>query len=882
MNRDIRILMVEDVAAEAEVTSRQLEQAGLQCTTHRVDSEDALREALRDFAPDVIVSDFALPGFDGFAALSVARAIAPEIPFIFFSGTIGEERAIQALQRGAVDYVLKGNEGRLPTAIVRALDEAAARSTRRLMERRLRDIVDTTQDWIWELNAARRFVFSSESVRGILGYSPDELQGSHALQYVHEEDRPIVQAALDSLGPGKLALTGIASRWRHRDGSYRWLERNALVLLDSDNAIRGFRGTDRDFTHRRQHEMQIARLTRVLRLLSGVSSAVVRIRDRMELMREACRLAVDAGGYAAAFVSLLKSSKPVAKPVAWAGGLERAQIEAERFAVANSPDGDDSVTGQAVRSGTVVVCNDLRELGANFRTRHTMLTQGFRCVAALPLVVDDITIGALTLTARETDMFGSEELEMLREVAANLSFGLQYSRKENAVRYLSHFDALTGLAKRKAFCKRLPGALEQWGERGSDPAVVVFDIEGLSVINDSFGRQVGDKLLQSVAQRLKEHVPDDERLAHLGGGTFAAVLDMPGADDELQSPLQPHVTAMFAQPFVIDGRELPVSARWGIARYPENGLEPGALLQNAEAAVHRAKASGEKYLRHRVEINSEVAARLAMEHKLRTALDTGQFELHYQPKVSVASRRIEGVEALIRWRDPEKGLVSPAAFLPILESTGLIVGVGDWVLRQAAADSARWRAAGLPAVRIAVNLSPLQLRRRSFAAEFLRIASVAASSSGALDVEITEGALLEDAAEILRLLETLREQGVRIAIDDFGTGYSSLSRLSTLPIDTLKIDRSFVKDLPEGRSAATLASTIVSLGKAFGMTIVAEGVETAQQLEHLAHLGCDQSQGFLHSRPVPQEQFAELLARGNGPLILPAEPAPPVAVSRRA
>jgi len=263
-----------------------------------------------------------------------------------------------------------------------------------------------------------------------------------------------------------------------------------------------------------------------------------------------------------------------------------------------------------------------------------------------------------------------------------------------------------------------------------------------------------------------------------------------------------------------------------------------------------------------------MVGRLALEHKLRIALEKRQFELHYQPKVNVISRRLEGVEALIRWRDPDAGLVAPGAFLPLLESSGMIVDVGEWVIRQAAADCQAWLKAGLPPVRIAVNIAPIQLRLPDFVPSFLSVVRGWSTLASGLDIEITEGALNEDSAAEVKKLRALRNAGIQIAIDDFGTGYSSLSRLSSLPIDTLKIDRSFVKPLPEDASARVLAKTIISLARAFNLRTVAEGVETQAQLDFLWQMGCEQSQGFLHSKALPGAELVDLLERGRGPMLL--------------
>ncbi len=275
-------------------------------------------------------------------------------------------------------------------------------------------------------------------------------------------------------------------------------------------------------------------------------------------------------------------------------------------------------------------------------------------------------------------------------------------------------------------------------------------------------------------------------------------------------------------------------------------------------------------MRYNAAARSNRIGQLALEHRLRFALERNEFELHYQPKVSVASRRVQGAEALLRWRQPEEGLISPALFLPTLESTGLIVPVGEWVIRQAAADCQRWMQDGLAPVRIAVNVSPVQLRQPELEQQFLDAVSGWSSADWGLDIEITEGMLQEDSPQEVAMLTRLRTAGIRVAIDDFGTGYSSLSRLAMLPVDTLKIDRSFVAQSLDSSSGSSLVRTIIALARALEMHTVAEGVERPEELELLLQLGCDKSQGFLHSKALPAAEFATLLRNGRGNFVRPA------------
>jgi len=680
---------------------------------------------------------------------------------------------------------------------------------------------------------------------------------------VHPEDLAALDFAMHTLGPNQRTATNLQARWRHRNGSYRWLERNMLVLLDDAGHVNGYRGSERDFTERRRQEKHISRLTRVLKMLSGVNSAMVRIRQRSEILAEACRLATTAGGYASAMVALIEPGTHSARPAAWSGSIDNQAAQQLTFSIAESAKDDSSVIGRVLRTSAPLICNDLNSLEMPLAARAPLLDSGFRSVVAYPLVVDGTPVGALMLTSFDVGAVGDEESRMLRELVANLSFALQYLHKEDEVRFLSYFDPLTGLAKRGLFCERLVRSLEpRIGRRGT-PAVVVLDIEHLSSLNDSFGRHAGDLLLQQVADRLKRHMDSTELLAHFGGGTFGLIMEADGDEDEAVHWLQERVAEVFRAPFTVDGRGIPVDVKCGFARYPDNGHDANALVQNAEAALRSAKSTGEKYLPHRLELSSAVVSRMTMEHRLRGAVERQEFELHYQPKVDIKTRQVRGLEALVRWRDPEAGLVMPGVFLPLLESSGLIVSLGDWILRQAAADLRRWQGAGISPGRIAVNISPVQLKRRTFADHLLDLVGEWRADNIGIDIEITEGVLIDDVSSAVSQLRLLRRAGIRVAIDDFGTGYSSLSRLAELPVDMLKIDRSFVNVLTGSGTGRTVAQTIIALGKAFNMTTIAEGVETPEQLEMLANLGCDQSQGYLHSRPLPVGDLEPLLKNGG-------------------
>ncbi|MGB6308393.1 MAG: EAL domain-containing protein [Steroidobacteraceae bacterium] len=752
MKAKLQLVVVEDSETDAELVARNLAKAGLNVAVHRVETERDFVQALRTLEPDLILSDFSLPQFDGLRALEVAVAHAPDTPFIFVSGTIGEERAIDALRRGATDYILKTNLSRLAAAVERALREVSLRAERARSEQQRRD-----------------------------------------------------------------------------------------------------------------QEVRLQRLTRTYRMLSSTSSAILRLRNRMELFEEVCRIAVEQGGYERVVISLIDADARTLRPHASAG-MESAPLRAADCVVLDFGAESAGTAEHAIRSAAPSLCNDL-EADEQSRARHAVpLAHGYRAAAVLPLIIDGTAIGIISLFSLQRDVFDEAEVNVLLELTANLAFALQYLERDEAVHFLSYFDSLTGLAKRPLFCQRLAQLMSFDSPDGGVLSVVVFDVQKLGAINDSFGRYVGDRLLEKIAARLKEAYKDSECAAYFGGGTFALAVTSVGSAENTGRTLQSAAAQLFTEPFDIDGQELRPAIRSGVAFYPHDADSADALVQNAEAALKAAREDNAKYMLYGLVTERPTSRSLALEARLSGALDRDEFLLHYQPKVDVATGRIEGLEALLRWQDTQDGLVPPSIFVPLLEHSGAIVDVGEWVLLQAARDVRKWMAAGLTAVRVAVNVSPLQLRRRDFVERVLAGIEPASQQSCGVDLEITESMLMQDLELSIRKLAQLREAGIGIAIDDFGTGYSSLRLLARLPVDTLKVDRSFIQGIAETPNVMTLVSTIVSLARAFDMHTVAEGVETDEQLRLLRAMQCEQAQGFLFGRPTPAADVPSVIARLSRPV----------------
>ncbi len=507
------------------------------------------------------------------------------------------------------------------------------------------------------------------------------------------------------------------------------------------------------------------------------------------------------------------------------------------------------------------LCNEPAGAGLPAELRRAMAAGELQAVVGLPLVVDHTPMGVLLLSARESDAVSSQELRTLREIAGNLSFGLQYLQKDSKVRLLSHFDASTGLAKRSLFCDRLSRQISDPANRAARFAVGVIDIQRLSLINDSYGRRIGDLLLQHVADRLRNHFQKNDRVAHFGGGTFAVFGDVPShSQEELLTIMRAHAAALFGRPYVIEQQEISIVVRSGLALHPNDGEDANALIEHAELALQEARASGARELNYSAEKHSEMVSRVALEQKLRGALERREFVLHYQPKIDFATGRIHGAEALLRWQDPLAGLMSPAAFLPALESTRLILEVGAWVIEQAARDCRDWLRAGLPPVRVAVNISPAQLLQPQFLTQFLN------ATAGLGQRRVGPGCRDYRRRAAGGLGKRDRPPGPAADPRRAHCHRRLRHRLLLAQPPVLAAGR-YAQDRPQLRAAATghpqgitLVQTVISLARAFAMTTVAEGVETQAQFDLLRQLGCTQSQGYLHSPAVAAEAFRAMLA----------------------
>ena len=434
---------------------------------------------------------------------------------------------------------------------------------------------------------------------------------------------------------------------------------------------------------------------------------------------------------------------------------------------------------------------------------------------------------------------------------------------EETIKHMAYHDSLTDLPNRALFEDRLDVTLAQAHRKKQTGAVLFLDLDRFKVVNDTVGHAVGDQLLQSVAERLKGLVREGDTVARVGGDEFTLLLTEVERTEEVVG-VAGRVLDALRQPWLLNGHEFRITASIGIAMFPNDGEDADSLLRNADTAMYRAKDQGrDNYMLYTPKMNTMIAERLALENSLRHGLERGELLVYYQPQVDIASGRIVGMEALVRWQHPERGLVSPGEFIPLAEETGLIVPLGAWVMRTACAQNKAWQAAGIPPMRVAVNLSARQFQQRNLTEMVDEVLKETDLEARWLQLEITEGVAMQDVESNIAVLRELRQTGVQIAIDEFGTGHSSLSYLSRLPIDVVKIDQSFIQDLTTDPNGAAIARSIIVMAHNLKLRVIAEGVETEEQLEFLKKRRCDEMQGYLFSKPAPAEAFDEMLRRGG-------------------
>lgn len=874
MSTPLRALIVEDSADDAELLARELRRSGYDVSYERAFDSSSLDAALARGKWDIVFSDHSMPDFGSGAALQMVRGRDVDVPFVIVSGTMGEDVAVDAMRAGANDYLVKGRLARLPAVVDRELRQAAAREARRSLDRAF---------------AALREVASA------IGGLPEsravaELAARHARELAHADGSAVYAWDAGSLVLRALSIEGIPAgqrayvlrsgegvagsafvqhqivavedygRWQNASAIARGFVKSALAapLLVRDRAIGAIvvvSQTRRTFTEEQQQLLAL--------LASEVAPTleVGRLFDESERQRREAEALTEAAAIVAAgalahdgLTSILAAVERVVATSAAGlfvpvsdGRVELvAAIGRFRGAKGRSFATTSSIVGRAFRSGAVQIRAEGEE------PEETQIALGGPIAVAVPIVRNEATIGVLALAA-DDQRLGARDVDLLRRFASLVAMALENMRlqaesdtRARDLDRLAHFDSLTALPNRALFRDAVRDEIARMIALGGQLAVLYVDIDHFKDMNNSVGPRLGDALLRAVGPRLRASLGDAAFIARVAGDEFAVLATVADHAAALRIARAAHTG--FLQPLRFDGEVLQTRVSVGLASYPRDGDDADTLLRRAEVAVQIAKR-GDGWAGYAEEHDEYAPERLALMSELRRAIELDELVLHYQPIVDLATREIRGVEALVRWQHPQRGLVMPMEFIPLAERAGLTKPLTVWVLRDALRQLRHWLDEGRR-MSVAVNLSMRMLHDPDLPRLARDLIEAAGVPPELVTFEITETDVMADAEGAIRGLRAMRDFGAKIAIDDFGTGYSSLAYLHRLDVNAVKIDRSFVSRITRDENSAAIVRATADLGHALGLEVVAEGVEDALAWSRVRSASCDFAQGYHIARPM--------------------------------
>jgi diguanylate cyclase (GGDEF)-like protein/PAS domain S-box-containing protein len=812
----VRVLYVDDNSHDRALVRDALEREHEGFVLEEAASRADFERMLAEGGWDLVLSDFNILGYSGLQVIDAVRAVDPALPVLIVTGTGSEETGVEAMKLGAADYVIKTPRHiqRLPQTIAVALEKRRLRAENERVDAQLKEsealfhtLAKASPVGIFRTDAAGDLSYLNQRCAEIAGYPAEKGLGRGWLKAVHPEDRERVAAQWTAaVGSGQPFQSEF--RYQHADGSVRHVLGQGLPELTDAGAVRGYVGTVTDLTERERDRRDLERQSRII---DQIHDAVAEV-DMDGIVRS------------------------------WNKGSERMLGYTKEEMIGRPIDSIYAPGQEAWRLANVI---------------EPVLRRGQH----------EVEVEHLTRDGRKVWVHLS--LSLLRDEAGEPVGTLGYSiditerlRQQQELTYRAYHDELTGLQNRRAMRDALEVALMAAREREGRIGLVVLNLDRLHHVNDTLGYAVGDLVLVEASRRLLELAAEYRcSVGRIAGDEFL-LLTEPGTDVAGFEHIAAEAMRRLGQPYLVGAQTVYLTCSVGVSWSPEAGNDAAQLLGQADLALNQAKQLGRnRVVLFSAERSAEMAQRIVVGAEMREALPRDEIRLYYQPLVEASGGGIAGAEALMRWSNARLGAVAPARFIPVAEDTGMIVRLGDYALRTAIAQLHAWSTQGREPVPVSVNVSAWQFQRPEFMAEVEALLRDAGVPPGLLKLELTESTVMDDAQAAVQKFERLKRLGVRISLDDFGTGYSSLGYLRKLPIDEVKIDQSFVRDITSDSYAATLCRAIIAMSQQLHFTVVAEGVETPAQARLLRDAGCQLLQGFLFSKAVPADEFGQLLAR---------------------
>lgn len=754
-------------------------------------------------------------------------------------------------------------------------ERKAAEEALLLAEQKYRSIFENAVEGIFQTTENGHYLTANPMLAKIYGYdSPADLMANlvsiEQQLYVDSSRRQDFVRQVQEQG----AVWGFESQIYRKDGSIIWISENARAIWNEAGELLGYEGTVEDITVRKQAEQELHQRDSLLQGVAEATNYLLTNTDTAAAITQALAVLGQSAGVDRVYIYENHPHSSTGEP---AMSMQYEWVRTSILPSIQQPHWQDQPYSTFAQSRLYEILAEGRSISGraqDFPPEEQKILQvdGIQSILLVPILIEDQFWGIIGFDdCRSERSWSKTEESILIAMAASIGGALKRQQAEATIRYQAFHDLLTGLPNRTLFNDRLPLALANAQRQTGLLAVMFLDLDRFKTINDTLGHAIGDLLLQAVAQRLSTCLREGDTIARWGGDEFTLLLPQIYSPEDAAKAAQRIIQAL-KPAFYLEGHELHISSSMGIAIYPQDGEDAQTLLKNADAALYRVKEQGRNGFQiYTPAINSKASELLALESSLYHALERQEFSLQFQPQLNTTTWQITRMEALVRWHHPSLGLISPRVFIPLAEENGLIVPIGEWVLRTACAQNKAWQDAGMPPLRIAVNLSARQFQEPGMVETISQILAETGLAPACLELEITETTAMQNVDFTSAVLQELHDMGVHISLDDFGTGYSSLGYLKKFPLDTIKIDQSFVRELPTDANDLAIVRAVIALGHGLDLSVVAEGVETREQMELLRSLHCEDMQGYLFSKPLPAlsaTQFLQTYSSQNCSLAL--------------